>query len=277
MKMKWVHALIVGTFLSVETACADPVALTSNDYGKPGGVAQLTTTGSINYPLTGTADAATVGGAPLSYIIPALQAQGRLGGSYISVTNLNQPSGVPQLDGHAWLTTPVVGPVTTSLLEGTGNGPTGQYNFTQGYALGYNQQTGSQDETDFINIVGTGTGGFTWYNTALSGWTSTAQGSRPTPLMTLSAAGVLHVKSIVTDDGSGGSSNSGGGSSTVAGVTHRAGLTYASLPASPTSGDEVYCSDCYSLLRSGDYTGLGIVIHYDGTAWVDAVGTLAQH
>ncbi|WP_242010167.1 hypothetical protein [Acetobacter conturbans] len=52
--------------------------------------------------------------------------------------------------------------------------------------------------------------------------------------------------------------------------------TYSTLPASgATSGDQRYCSDCYSSANSSSQTG--IPVWWNGTQWTDALGSTAKH
>lgn len=54
-------------------------------------------------------------------------------------------------------------------------------------------------------------------------------------------------------------------------------VTYSALPSSPFSGFSTYCSDCYSKLREDGDTSTGIMVYWNGTKWVDALGISVQH
>lgn len=52
-------------------------------------------------------------------------------------------------------------------------------------------------------------------------------------------------------------------------------VTFSSLPSSPSTGEEEWCSDCYA--TSNTNKKLGIPVWYDGTNWIDSLGYTASH
>lgn len=84
--------------------------------GTPNGVPQLDATGSLTSPLKGTADSATVGGVPLSYIIPSLQSQNRLTES-IPKSWLDVAGGVPKLDSNKVLKYNLIGDISNAYVS----------------------------------------------------------------------------------------------------------------------------------------------------------------
>lgn len=84
--------------------------------GTPNGIPQLDATGAVTSPLKGTVDSATVGGVPLSYIIPSLQSQNRLTES-IPKSWLDVAGGVPKLDNNKILHYNLVGDVSSAYVS----------------------------------------------------------------------------------------------------------------------------------------------------------------
>lgn len=74
-------------------------------------------------------------------------------------------------------------------VRGSGTGPLNDGKFSQGWSIGWNQETGSLGETDYVNMPGSYTGGFAWYNQTPDVWTNTT--THPNPLMFLSNTGTL--------------------------------------------------------------------------------------
>lgn len=54
-------------------------------------------------------------------------------------------------------------------------------------------------------------------------------------------------------------------------------VTYSALPSSPSVGQYVYCSDCYSKLREDSDTSTGILVFWNGSRWNDILGLAVQH
>lgn len=64
---------------------------------------------------------------------------------------------------------------------------------------------------------------------------------------------------------------------TLTGAFVHTGITYATLPDSPAVGTEVYCTDCYTRLRSDSDTSTGIPVWWNGSTWTDSMGISAMH
>ena len=73
-----------------------------------------------------------------------------------------------------------------------------------------------------------------------------------------------------------GNLNVGGGVATAS-VATNAPVTYATLPSSPAVSQTQYCTDCYSVLRSGTYTKTGVWVTWNGSDWTDPVGNVIAH
>ena len=86
----------------------------------PNGALQLDPTGSVTQPIKGQADGATVGGVPLSYIIPSLQQQNRLTES-IPKGWLDAAGGVAKLDDNKILRYNLIGDVSKAYVVGPDN------------------------------------------------------------------------------------------------------------------------------------------------------------
>lgn len=86
----------------------------------PNGALRLDPTGAVSQPIKGKADAATVGGVPLSYIIPSLQQQNRLTES-IPKGWLDAAGGVAKLDDNKILRYNLIGDVSKAYVVGPDN------------------------------------------------------------------------------------------------------------------------------------------------------------
>ena len=105
-------AILGGLIWSTTAAChAAGVPITTDQYNTPGGPARLTQDGSLNQPLVGKADNATVGGSALVNILSALTAQNRIS-SAIPKSWIGIAGGVAALDKDALMSSAVSGDIS---------------------------------------------------------------------------------------------------------------------------------------------------------------------
>lgn len=100
--------------------------------------------------------------------------------------------------------------------RGAGTGPLNDGKLSQGWTIGWNQETGGLGETDYVNMPGSYLGGFAWYNQKPDVWTNTT--THPNPLMYLSNAGVLTTTSDVASTYNFSQSSAGAITSTSDGI-----------------------------------------------------------